>query len=75
MTRLFIETDNGRELEVLGGSHISLKETDGNELFWEWESLESIHKELKKILQDAEDTVEQVKEILPDPIVGGQIYS
>lgn len=74
MAKLSIQTEDGREQEIVGRSYVSFKDAEGEEFVWEWEALDSIHKELEKILRNAEDIVAQVKKVLPDPMIGGQIY-
>lgn len=63
MAKLSMEAD-GRELQIAEGSHLYVKDKE-EAIYWEWEKIAVIHKELQQILRGEEHLLDKVKELLP----------
>jgi hypothetical protein len=63
MSKLFIRTKEGKELEILSGSHVYLKVPE-EEVYLMWEAVPVIQQDLDHILTNAEEMLKEVKEII-----------
>jgi hypothetical protein len=70
-SKLYIRTADGRELEILSGTYVYLRDAEVNGIYWLWQKIPVLHDDLNRIIDTAVQSIDQVKgrlgEIKDDP--------
>jgi hypothetical protein len=65
VSKLYFESDQGGKFEILEGSHITFRKAmKEEEIFCAWETIVSLHKDLKKMLDQSEEMFTKVGKLL-----------
>jgi hypothetical protein len=65
VSKLHFETDQGGKFEIHEGSHITFRQAGNEEeIFCAWETIVSLHKDLKEMLTQGEEMLTKVKKLL-----------
>ena len=63
MSKIYFKSNNESEFEILKGSHIAIKETNGKWFCWEWNEIPTIQEELNQILAQGQEILERVNKL------------
>ena len=55
MSKIEIKADDGRVLKISDNNFIYYRDTDGNDIFWEWEHVSGKAEEFKRLFAQADE--------------------
>jgi len=63
MSRIYFESSNEGNFEILKGSHAAFKAAEGKCFYWEWGEIPTIQEELNQILAQGEQMLERANKL------------
>jgi len=59
-SKLYIRTQDGKEVELLSGTYLYIRNAEINGVYWEWHKIPFLQAGIEKMIADAERFVEQI---------------
>jgi hypothetical protein len=59
-----VKTDDEKELQIIKGSHLFLKDAPGEETYLQWQEIQGIQPLLNQVLSKGEELLKQVAETI-----------